>query len=82
VFETLGHPTGGAAIIVDQVTGENAIVVVPGACFHVSSDDIDQARATIAQSAVFMTQLVISAGATLRVSYCGSGISVANGLRT
>jgi ribokinase len=60
VFETLDHPTGGAAIIVDQVTGENAIVVVPGACFHVSSDDIDQARATIAQSAVFMTQLELS----------------------
>ncbi len=60
VFETLDHPTGGAAIIVDEVTGENAIVVVPGACFHVSSGDIDQARAAIAQSAVFMTQLELS----------------------
>jgi ribokinase len=60
VFETLDHPTGGAAIIVDQVRGENAIVVVPGACFHVNSDDIDHARVSIAQSAVFMTQLELS----------------------
>jgi ribokinase len=57
VFETTEHATGGAAIIVDEVSGENAIVVFPGACFHVAPAEIDQARARIAESAVFLTQL-------------------------
>jgi ribokinase len=57
VFETTEHATGGAAIIVDEVKGENAIVVFPGACFHVTPAEIDQARARIAESAVFLTQL-------------------------
>jgi ribokinase len=74
VFESLDHPTGGAAIIVDQKTGENAIVVVPGACFHVTFADIDQARDTIAQSDVFMTQLELSLDA---VEY---GLQVARSL--
>jgi ribokinase len=57
VFETTEHATGGAAIIVDEVSGENAIVVYPGACFHVTPAEIDQARARISESAVFLTQL-------------------------
>jgi ribokinase len=57
VFETDSIPTGAATIIVDEVTGENAIVVVPGACYHVTSEEIDQARDLIAESAVFLTQL-------------------------
>ncbi|HUK30173.1 MAG TPA: ribokinase [Candidatus Acidoferrum sp.] len=57
VFETTEHATGGAAIIIDEVKGENAIVVFPGACFHVTPAEIDKARARIAESAVFLTQL-------------------------
>jgi ribokinase len=57
VIETTDHATGGAAIIVDEVKGENAIVVFPGACFHVTPAEIDQARSRIAESAVFLTQL-------------------------
>ncbi len=74
VFETLDHPTGGAAVIVDDATGENAIVVVPGAGFHVTSGDIDQARDAIVRSAVFMTQLELSLDA---VEY---GLQVAKSL--
>jgi ribokinase len=57
VFETGEHATGGAAIILDEVTGENAIVVVPGSCFQLSAGDIDDARPAIDGAAVFMTQL-------------------------
>jgi ribokinase len=57
LYETTEHATGGASIIVDEKTGENSIVVVPGACFHLTAGDIDHARALIADSAVFMTQL-------------------------
>jgi ribokinase len=56
-FETPEHPTGGAAIIVDAATGENAIVVVPGACFHLTTEDVDRAASLISQSSVFVTQL-------------------------
>jgi ribokinase len=57
VFETLDHATGGATIILDEKTGENAIIVFPGACFHVTSAEIDQARSRISESSVFLTQL-------------------------
>jgi len=57
VFETADYPTGAAAIIVDEVTGENAIIVVPGACYQVTPAEIDQAREAIGESAVFLTQL-------------------------
>lgn len=49
--------TGAAAIILDQSTGENAIVVVPGACYELSSGDIENARSVIDGGAVFLTQL-------------------------
>lgn len=56
VFETT-ELTGGATIIVDELKGENAIVVVPGACFQLTPDEVNRARTTIEGSAVFMTQL-------------------------
>src|ERR1700722_12320561 len=56
VFETSAFPTGAAAIIVDEVTGENAIIVVPGACYQVTPEEIDRARETIGESDVFLTQ--------------------------
>lgn len=57
LFATDEHATGGATIIVDQQTGENAIIVVPGACFQLTSAEVDQARSLIAESSIFMTQL-------------------------
>jgi ribokinase len=57
VAETTDHPTGAAAIILDELTGENAIIVVPGASFEVSRAEIDQAGELIADSTVFMSQL-------------------------
>ena len=57
VFETTEQETGGAAIIVDAATGENAIVVVPGACFHLTLEDVDRAQPAIESSSIFMTQL-------------------------
>jgi ribokinase len=57
VFETEKYATGGATIILDEKTGENAIIVFPGACFHVTAEEIDLARGRIAESTVFLTQL-------------------------
>jgi ribokinase len=53
-------PTGAAAIIIDAARGENAIIVVPGACFEVTTAEVDSARALIANSAVFVAQLELS----------------------
>jgi ribokinase len=52
--------TGAAAIIVDAAKGENAIIVVPGACFEVTTAEVDQARELIAISNVFVAQLELS----------------------
>jgi ribokinase len=62
--------TGAAAIIIDAHKGENAIIVVPGACFEVTAEEVDQARALIAGSAIFVAQLelplpVVEHGLTL-----------------
>jgi len=57
LFETTEYATGGAAILVDAAKGDNAIVVFPGSCSHLATEEIDQARAAIGSSAIFMTNL-------------------------
>ena len=52
--------TGAATIIIDAQKGENAIIVVPGACFEVTAAEVDQARALIADSSIFVAQLELS----------------------
>jgi ribokinase len=51
------NPTGAAAILIDALRGENAIVVVPGACFELTPAEVDQATDLIASSSVFVAQL-------------------------
>lgn len=52
--------TGAAAIIIDAVKGENAIIVVPGACFELTPEEVEQARLLIEDAAIFATQLELS----------------------
>ena len=59
VFET-ASPTGAAAILLDAANGENAIVVVPGACFELTPAEVEQARPLLQNAAVFLTQLELS----------------------
>lgn len=56
IFST-PNPTGAAAILIDAVHGENAIVVVPGACFELTPEEVDRAAQAITSSAVFVAQL-------------------------
>lgn len=58
--------TGAAAILVDARTGENAIIVVPGACFGLTPEEIDTMGELIAGSAVFLTQLELALPAVER----------------
>lgn len=50
-------PTGAAYIFVDDVTGENCIIVVPGAGGAITKGDVDNAAAEIRAARVFVTQL-------------------------
>jgi ribokinase len=52
--------TGAAAIIIDAVRGENAIIVVPGACFELTPHEVEQARDLIGGAVIFVTQLELS----------------------
>lgn len=51
------QPTGAAFIYVNDVTGENAIIVVPGAAATITPADVDAAADAISGAAVFVTQL-------------------------
>jgi ribokinase len=56
LFES-DHATGAASIVVHETKGENAIVVVPGACFQMTTAEVDRTKPLIEQSSIFMTQL-------------------------
>jgi ribokinase len=49
--------TGAAAILIDEAHGENAIIVVPGACFTLMPDEVDAMADAIRGARVLLTQL-------------------------
>lgn len=49
--------TGSAAILIDEVSGENAIIVVPGACFTMTPAEVDAAAEVVRSASVFLAQL-------------------------
>ncbi len=48
--------TGAAGIFIDPATGDNAIVIAPGAAADLTAADIDEAAAAIEGADVFITQ--------------------------
>lgn len=60
------EPTGAAFIYVNEQSGENAIIVVPGASGTLSVTDVKNAAYAIENARVFMTQLEQPASAALR----------------
>jgi len=52
--------TGAAAIIIDAKSGENSIIVVPGACFTLTPEEVEGMKELIAGSAIFVTQLELA----------------------
>lgn len=53
-------PTGTALIMVDETTGQNAIVIVPGACSTITDDDIAAVSEQISNSEYLLLQLEIN----------------------
>lgn len=59
-------PSGAAFIFIDEKSGDNAIIVYPGAAGTISVDDVEAQRDCIEASSVFVTQLEQPAEAALR----------------
>lgn len=57
VIETPDLPTGAAYIFVNETSGDNAIIVVPGAGGAITPADVESVADSIRSSAVFITQL-------------------------
>ncbi|AJC83740.1 ribokinase protein (plasmid) [Rhizobium etli bv. phaseoli str. IE4803] len=57
VMKMDGVSSGAAFIFVDEVSGDNAIIVAPGAAGLTGIEDVDANRAEIESAAIFMTQL-------------------------
>jgi len=66
VIETPESYTGAAYIFVEETTGNNAIIVCPGAATLISPADIDANAALIRSAGVFVTQLEQPLDAALR----------------
>jgi ribokinase len=66
VYEDPEESTGTATIVVDDRTRENAIVVVQGACGHLTISEVEDAREEIATSDIFLTQLELPIAPTIR----------------
>ncbi len=57
VTEDAASYTGAAHIFINEASGDNAIIIAPGAAANLSPDDIEGARDAIENAQVFMTQL-------------------------
>jgi len=66
VTHSPGSQTGAAFIFVDTASGDNAIIISPGAAAEIAPSDLDAQAALIAESAVFMTQLEQPLAAAVR----------------
>ncbi|MDK4734441.1 ribokinase [Rhizobium sp. CNPSo 3490] len=73
VMKMEGVSTGAAFIFVDEISGDNAIIVVPGAAGLIGIEDVEVNRAAIENAAIFMTQLEQPLEAALH------GLSIAKG---
>jgi ribokinase len=49
--------TGAAVILIDEARGENGIIVVPGACFTITSEELDAMGDAIRAAHILLTQL-------------------------
>lgn len=78
LVENCATPTGSAAILIDEVRGENAIIVVPGACFTLAPKDVEAAAEAIRAAGVLLTQLELP----LETVECGLRIAREAGVRT
>lgn len=81
VVEMADQPTGAAFIYVNEVNGDNAIIVVPGAAATIRPGDVEAAADAISSAAVFITQLeqpVAAAQRGLEIAKTAGTITIFN----
>lgn len=54
------HATGAALIMVSEVTGQNEILVIPGACSHITREDVLSRESLIAGADLLLLQMEIN----------------------
>jgi len=67
VFVDSEIETGTALIMVDEVSGQNQILVVPGACMAITDEDVEKVRPVIAASDIVLLQLEVNLDANWKV---------------
>jgi ribokinase len=67
VFIDQEKETGTALIMVDEVSGQNQILVVSGACDHITDEEIDKLKKVIEESEFILLQLEINMDAIEKV---------------
>ena len=77
IFYSDTEATGIALIMVDETTGQNEIVIVPGACSTISDGDIDSVKDVIRDSAYLLLQLEVNQDANEKAA----AFAKANGVR-
>lgn len=73
--------TGAAYIFIEQATGNNAIIIAPGAAGRIDLTDIDRNAGLIAGAGVFVTQLeqpIPAAKAALEIARAGGATTILN----
>lgn len=81
VIEAANDATGAAFIYVNEKSGENAIIVAPGAASTITEADVEAAEDAIRQAAVFVTQLeqpIAAARRGLELAKAAGGLTVFN----
>lgn len=76
VIDTPESYTGAAYIFVEETTGNNAIIVSPGAAMLISPDDIEANAGLIRSAGVFVTQLEQPIEAAMRALEIARGAGV------
>lgn len=67
IFVDKEKETGTALIMVDEVTGQNQILVVSGACGNITDEDIEQATPAIKSSQIVLLQFEVNMDANWKV---------------
>ena len=81
VTEDADSYTGAAFIFLEEATGNNAIIVSPGAAGRVSLDDVEARRGLIEGAAVFVTQLeqpIAAAQRALEIARAAGVVTILN----
>ncbi len=81
VTEDAESYTGAAYIFIEESTGNNAIIIAPGAAGRISVEDVEARADAISSAAIFLTQLeqpMAAARRGLEIARAGGAVTILN----